>query len=115
MPEEVPEPVIQPTSETLQGWKEIASHLRVTPRTAQTWEKKFKLPIRRLGGERGPVHLRLTDLEQWTDQRTEASQKPQQREEVQIPKFTSAARPALPRWVWLVGASAGLIALVSLS
>jgi len=49
----------------LTSWKEIASHLDVTVRTAQEWEKKRGLPVRRVPGGRGRVFMRLDELEAW--------------------------------------------------
>jgi len=53
----------------LRGWKEIASHLDVTSRTAQLWEKRRGLPVRRLPGHRGAVYAKIDDLERWRESR----------------------------------------------
>lgn len=53
----------------LSGWKEISSYLDVSPRTAQLWEKKYQLPVRRIGGSRGPVHISIDELEAWRQER----------------------------------------------
>lgn len=49
----------------LTGWKEIANYLRCGVRTAQRWEK-YGLPvIRRLPGDRAPVHAESSELDTW--------------------------------------------------
>jgi len=51
---------------TLTGWKEISSHLRVTVRTAQLWEKQRGLPIHRYPGDGKPrVYAYPLELEAW--------------------------------------------------
>lgn len=58
------------TSPELSSWKEIATRLQVTVRTAQEWEKKRGLPVRRVPGEgRSRVYLRVNELEAWLDGR----------------------------------------------
>jgi len=49
----------------LRGWKEIASYLDVSTRTAQSWEKRHGLPVRRLGGDSGPVYISVDALHEW--------------------------------------------------
>jgi len=53
--------------EELASWKEIAERLQVTVRTAQDWEKKRGLPVRRVPGGRGRVYLRVSELDAWLD------------------------------------------------
>lgn len=56
------------TPPELTSWKEIAARLQVTVRTAQEWEKKRGLPVRRVPGEgRSRVYLRVDELEAWLD------------------------------------------------
>ena len=55
-----------PGSRTLHSWKKIASHLGVTVRSAQRWEKIGDLPVRRAGSGRSARVLAFTDeLEAW--------------------------------------------------
>lgn len=49
----------------LSSWKEIASYLGVSVRTAQGWERDRGLPVRRLPGRRGPVMTTVAELEVW--------------------------------------------------
>ncbi len=49
----------------LTSWKEIATFLGVSGRTAQYWEQKQGLPIRRLSGPRGRVLANSAELELW--------------------------------------------------
>lgn len=51
--------------EELTSWKEIAEHLRVAVRTAQTWEREKGLPVRRMPGERGRVSADPAELSRW--------------------------------------------------
>lgn len=51
----------------LDGWKAIADFLDVTERTAQKWEKEFKMPVYRLGPKM-PVWTSKTELERWRQQ-----------------------------------------------
>ena len=54
------------TDDELHGWKEIANHLRRSPRTAQRWERELGLPVRRLatgGGE--AVYALKSELDEW--------------------------------------------------
>jgi hypothetical protein len=50
----------------LASWKEIASYLGVTPRTAQEWEKERGLPVHRRGNPQRPsVVAYPAELDQW--------------------------------------------------
>ena len=52
----------------LDSWKEIASYLGCTERTAQRWEKEKGLPIQRLyDSSRSPVYACTDDLDQWQE------------------------------------------------
>ncbi len=51
----------------LTSWKEIASFLDVTVRTAQLWEKQRGLPVRRMPGPRSRVFLRIDEYEAWLE------------------------------------------------
>src|SRR5215831_11156431 len=58
----VPEP--RPHKE-LNSWQDVASHLGVSVRTAQKWEKTLGLPIRRMPGPRGRIVADPAELDQW--------------------------------------------------
>lgn len=52
-------------SDELNSWKDIASYLGVTVRTAQLWERERALPVHRLPGRRGRVYAYIEELEAW--------------------------------------------------
>lgn len=57
------------TPRLLSSWKEIASHLGVTVRTAQKWETERGLPVRRVPGGRGRVIAKVDELSAWLHSR----------------------------------------------
>jgi hypothetical protein len=60
---------IIPISKTLVSWKEIASYLKVTPRTAQEWEKERGLPVHREGNPLKPTVVAYPlELDRWREQ-----------------------------------------------
>jgi hypothetical protein len=91
----------------LTSWKEIASHLDVTVRTAQKWEIDRGLPIRRLPGARGRVSVYLDDLEEW---KNPASRKLKEDAILAVPEngvtdgIVSAQKGRVSRLITLVGA-----------
>jgi hypothetical protein len=54
----------QPEAE-LSSWKEIASYLDVSVKTAQLWELRRGMPVKRLRGGRGRVWALREELETW--------------------------------------------------
>lgn len=57
---------MQPESpRILEGWKEIAAHLRVSVRTVQQWEAERGLPVRRMGAGRARVWVEAGKLDEW--------------------------------------------------
>lgn len=52
----------------LETWGEIAAHLNVEIRTAQRWERKIGLPVRRLEGSQA-VYAYADDLDRWRESR----------------------------------------------
>jgi hypothetical protein len=57
---------VVPIAKTLVSWKEIASYLGVTPRTAQEWEKERGLPVHREGNPQKPtVTAYPSELDLW--------------------------------------------------
>ena len=64
-------------NERLAGWKKIAGHLDVSVRTAQNWEKKKGLPVKRLVGkkeERSEVVSYVGDIQKWREDRERSDQ-----------------------------------------
>lgn len=55
----------QGSASPLHSWKEIASFLGVSVRTAQYWEREKGLPVRRLPGERARVFATTEDMQDW--------------------------------------------------
>jgi transposase-like protein len=50
----------------LNSWKDIATHLHTSVRTAQRWEMRFHLPIHRpSGSQKGPVLAFEKELDEW--------------------------------------------------
>jgi hypothetical protein len=49
----------------LSTWQEIAEHLNVSVRTAQNYERRSGLPVRRMAGLRGRVIAYRADLDRW--------------------------------------------------
>lgn len=50
----------------LAGWKEIAEYLRVSIRTAQSWEERDGMPVIRRNG--GCIHAERPALDEWMRQ-----------------------------------------------
>ena len=63
-----------PNEPELVSWKEIASYLKVSVKTAQTWETQRGLPVRRLPGPRGQVRASIADLDAWCGQDSPSDQ-----------------------------------------
>lgn len=53
------------THARLDSWKAIARYLGRSPRTAQRWHATYHLPIRRLGGDSGPIFAYVDELDDW--------------------------------------------------
>jgi len=49
----------------LQGWKQIASYLHVTERTAQNWARRQRMPVHHLPGPKGRVFAQSAELQSW--------------------------------------------------
>jgi hypothetical protein len=58
----------QNNNKELGSWKEIASFLGISERTAQNWELERGLPVKRLAGPRGRVSISSAELERWKEQ-----------------------------------------------
>ncbi len=58
----------------LDGWQEIAGYLRKSVRSAQRWEERFGLPVRRLRGAEGEgevVYALPAEIDQWLTSRSQ--------------------------------------------
>jgi len=54
-------------NDRLDGWKEIAKYIRRTPRTAQRWERQYRLPVHRVAATGGEVVYALrSEIDEWT-------------------------------------------------
>lgn len=52
--------------EPIRGWKDIAKYLHTSERSAQRWERTLRLPIRRMGSDRGSVVCAFpAELDEW--------------------------------------------------
>jgi tetratricopeptide (TPR) repeat protein len=49
----------------LHSLKAIAAHLGRSPRTIQRWISEYGLPVRRLGGDSGPIFVYVDELDNW--------------------------------------------------
>ena len=58
-----------PPAAELHGWKEIAAALGTNVRTAQKYESRHGLPVRRMPGKRGRVYALRDEILAWRDQR----------------------------------------------
>jgi len=59
------------SSDRLDSWKAIASYLERTVRTAQRWEKKERLPVRRHRHLKGSsVHSSKQEIDEWRKRRS---------------------------------------------
>jgi hypothetical protein len=64
------------TGDRLDGWKDIASHLRKSVRTAIRWEKELGLPVRRLQGKAGEVVFAFrSEIDEWLRRHEPAERK----------------------------------------
>lgn len=72
------------SNKTLEGWKEIAEHFRVSVRTVQQWESERGLPVQRMAGGRSRVWAEVAELDAWREKLAAA------------PPVVKAARPAWP-------------------
>ena len=68
-------------SEQLDGWKEIACHLKRSVRSVQRWERNEKLPVRRHEHTHGvSVYAFSHELEAWWRNERRSSKKPSSKE-----------------------------------
>jgi hypothetical protein len=52
----------------LSSWKEISNYLDCNLRTAMRWEKKYGLPVKRIGGEKSRVHAFDNEIDRWLEE-----------------------------------------------
>lgn len=68
-------------TEQLDGWKEIACHLKRSVRSVQRWERNEKLPVRRHEHAHGvSVYAFSHELEAWWRNERRSSKKPSSKE-----------------------------------
>ncbi len=66
-----------PCADTLRSWKEIAAHLRCSVSTAQRWEKREGLPVRRhVHDKLGSAYASASEIECWRRRRSERPPRP---------------------------------------
>ena len=114
MPEEI---VLQSGKQVLRSWKEVAHHLKVSTRTAQGWEKRLGLPVRRIGkGQKARILADPQQLDEWLRQsrmnssRQSANADPPEAEEItpgiNLHTIPTASKNSILRF-WKI-ASAGI-------
>lgn len=74
----------------LETWGEIAAHLGVEIRTAQRWEKRMRLPIRRLKGSQA-VYAFADELDEWRASQEEQTPTGTPVEELGAPEPTAVS------------------------
>jgi hypothetical protein len=103
----------------LQGWKDIAHHLGVSVRSAQTLEKEQGLPVCRGLGPKAPVFAFAAELDRWRSSVSSAADLPQKAEAEVVPNQRTAALPhgerdLVRRRDWLRSAALGGSAVLTL-
>lgn len=68
-------PKISRKENILQSWKEISNYLGCDRRTCQRWEKRFNLPVRRLGENISTVFAYKDEIDLWLKQKTKTELK----------------------------------------
>jgi Tol biopolymer transport system component len=129
-------PVSVSPEDRLDSWKEISAYLKRSVRTVRRWELQEKLPVHRLGHQKGgSVYAYKAELDAWWESRKvqdEASERPRKespglfigtgpgghdsttRPDGNPPPAVFAARPShTPFWIWLLAAvvAGGLAAI----
>ncbi|MGA8030356.1 MAG: hypothetical protein WB992_24700 [Bryobacteraceae bacterium] len=94
----------------LTTWAEIATHLDVSIRTAQTYEEKHGLPVHRLPGEKARVYAYSEELDSWKQharggaQHHSESAMDGQSKSAQ-PTIGTASQSSRRNWYWLCAAA----------
>jgi len=83
----------------LSGWKEIASHLGTSVRTAQDYERNLGLPVHRQPGEKGRVFADPDELDAWRTHRNGNGSPVRDEEPAPKKRPPAAARKVWPRRV----------------
>lgn len=107
----------------LETWGEIANHLGVEVRTAQRWEARLQLPVRRLEGSLA-VFAFADELDDWRTSRevkrpeSETAPSPENTAEVTGAAANAVVSAARPAWLWVVlalsAAAATAVAMLTL-
>ena len=107
------------SSDTLQGWKDIANYLGRSTRAVQRWEDELKLPVHRIQGANGPtVYALKKELDDWKKSRD--LPKPTMEEAAEIATAANHHAvanastptwrlPALTAWRWVAAAAVALL------
>ena len=116
------------SSDTLQGWKDIAAYLGRSVRAAQRWERELGLPVHRIKTTDGQtVYANRAEINAWRTSRDLPKAQANDIEEAPAPAADSSDSPQpqpaptpraswpLRRWIWhALGAALTLAAGVSL-
>lgn len=84
-------------NQTLEGWKDIAAHFRVSVRTVQQWEAERGLPVQRMAGARARVWAEVGALDAW------------RAKQMSPPPAVEAARPFWPSIAGVLVVVAGAV------
>jgi tetratricopeptide (TPR) repeat protein len=90
----IPAPADSPGLHTrLHSLKAIAAHLGRSPRTIQRWISEYGLPVRRLGGDSGPIFIYVDELDDWLRNRGQIVKKESSNSSDGLVPFQRPSRP----------------------
>jgi hypothetical protein len=73
-------------NDRLDGWKEIASYLGRSVRTAHRWEKRLGLPVRRVEGAKADIVYALrSEIDEWLEAKEKEGSDPFQQASSKVP------------------------------
>lgn len=101
----------------LETWGEIAGHLGVEVRTAQRWEQRIGLPVRRLDGGQA-VYAFVDEIDAWRQAREVTSASAEAMPALAPPVIAptpSSPQGSLRYWVWTVMTAGLVLTLVALT
>ena len=104
-----------PPDDRLDSWKEVASYMRRDVKTVQRWEKREGMPVHRHVHDRmGSVYAFRHELDAWMENRR-LSQADALTSSEPVQVLIGRGTRTRPRWLWLAGGAAIVLALVALA
>lgn len=104
-------PLVKPSEERLDSWKEIAAYLNRDVTTVQRWEKREGMPVHRhVHDKRGSVYGLTSELDVWLQSRRLDLEENEKELEQETPVFAENGR-----WRRVVGRRSRWVALVGLA